>query len=97
MLRYGVSHPVINDRNMVLWRDLGVASWPTLMVVSPKGNVIATLAGAALLHSVASLQNGIRPYVIDSLKACNRAHLLHSSWVAGCPLGEQHSMACDLV
>ena len=22
-------HPVINDRNMVLWRDLGVASWPT--------------------------------------------------------------------
>lgn len=45
VLRYGVSHPVINDKNMVLWRDLGVASWPTLMVVSPRGRVIATLAG----------------------------------------------------
>lgn len=45
VLRYGVTHPVINDRNMVLWRDLGVASWPTLMVVSPRGQVIATLAG----------------------------------------------------
>ncbi len=55
VLRYGVSHPVINDRNMVLWRDLGVASWPTLMVVSPKGKVIATLAGAALLHLAALL------------------------------------------
>ena len=46
VLRYQVSHPVVNDTNMVLWRDLGVASWPTLMVVSPKGRVIATLAGA---------------------------------------------------
>ena len=47
VLRYQVSHPVVNDTNMVLWRDLGVASWPTLMVVSPKGRVIATLAGAS--------------------------------------------------
>ena len=45
MLRYEVTHPVINDRNMVLWRAMGVASWPTLMVVSPKGRIIATLAG----------------------------------------------------
>ena len=58
VLRYGVSHPVINDRNMVLWRDLGVASWPTLMVVSPKGKVIATLAGAALLHIAGLLYSG---------------------------------------
>ena len=49
VLRYQVSHPVVNDTNMVLWRDLGVASWPTLMVVSPKGRVIATLAGASSL------------------------------------------------
>lgn len=47
VLRYQVSHPVVNDTNMVLWRGLGVASWPTLMVVSPKGRVIATLAGAS--------------------------------------------------
>ncbi|CAL5223491.1 g6016 [Coccomyxa viridis] len=52
VLRYGVSHPVINDRNMVLWRDLGVASWPTLMVVSPKGKVIATLAGEGQKQNV---------------------------------------------
>ena len=49
VLRYQVAHPVVNDTNMVLWRDLGVASWPTLMVVSPKGRVIATLAGASPL------------------------------------------------
>ena len=32
--------------NMVLWRDLGVSSWPTLVVVSPRGRVLASLAGA---------------------------------------------------
>lgn len=46
MLRYDISHPVVNDARMVLWRDLGVASWPTLLVVSPRGRVIASLPGA---------------------------------------------------
>ena len=77
MLRYEISHPVVNDRcqgllmllgsactllplhadgrvnpfsrlacsNMALWRDLGVSSWPTLVVVSPRGRVLAMLPG----------------------------------------------------
>lgn len=31
--------------NMALWRDLGISSWPTLVVVSPRGRVLATLPG----------------------------------------------------
>ena len=46
VLRYDISHPVVNDARMVLWRDLGVASWPTLLIVSPRGRVIASLPGA---------------------------------------------------
>jgi DNA-binding beta-propeller fold protein YncE len=45
VLRYDVTHPVVNDGDMIMWRDLGVSSWPTLMVLSPKGKVIAQLAG----------------------------------------------------
>jgi hypothetical protein len=30
---------------MALWRNLGVSSWPTLVVVSPRGRVLATLPG----------------------------------------------------
>ncbi len=48
VLRYDVSHTVVNDARMVLWRDLGVASWPTLVIVSPRGRVLATLPGAHL-------------------------------------------------
>ncbi len=45
VLRYDISHPVINDRGMAMWAGLGVSSWPTLAVVSPKGRLIAMLSG----------------------------------------------------
>ena len=45
VLRYEIRHPCVNDGNMVLWRDLGISSWPTLAVVSPRGRLIATLPG----------------------------------------------------
>ena len=45
ILRYDIRHPVVNDRQMVLWRDLGVSSWPTLAVISPTGRLIVSLTG----------------------------------------------------
>lgn len=45
VLRYEISHPVVNDGDMVLWRELGVNSWPTFVVVSPNGKLLAQLAG----------------------------------------------------
>ncbi|KAH9755575.1 protein SUPPRESSOR OF QUENCHING 1 [Citrus sinensis] len=45
VLRYGISHPVVNDGDMNLWRELGVNSWPTFAVVGPNGKLLAQLAG----------------------------------------------------
>lgn len=45
VLRYNVTHPVVNDGDMVLWRKLGINSWPTLVVVSPRGKTLAVLSG----------------------------------------------------
>ena len=45
VLRYEIAHPVINDDEMFLWRQLQVSSWPTLMVVGPKGNLLVHLQG----------------------------------------------------
>ncbi len=90
MLRYGVSHPVINDRNMVLWRDLGVSSWPTLMVVSPKGQVIATLAGAArcyILQACCVLMTQPVQLALHRLAVtCNPSCVHHAPCVDGCVL-----------
>ena len=43
--RFDVTHPVVNDQGMTLWRALGISSWPTLAVVSPQGKLLTVLAG----------------------------------------------------
>ena len=45
ILRYGVSHPVINDANKSVWDAYTVHSWPTLMFVDPLGKVIGRFEG----------------------------------------------------
>ncbi|XP_034706716.1 protein SUPPRESSOR OF QUENCHING 1, chloroplastic [Vitis riparia] len=45
VLRYGINHPVVNDGDMYLWRELGVNSWPTFAVVGPNGKLLAQLSG----------------------------------------------------
>ncbi|PIA44031.1 hypothetical protein AQUCO_01800233v1 [Aquilegia coerulea] len=45
VLRYNINHPVVNDGDMYLWRELGISSWPTFAVVSPNGKLLAQIAG----------------------------------------------------
>ncbi len=37
ILRYEVSHPVVNDADMRIWRTYGSNSWPTLCLIDPEG------------------------------------------------------------
>lgn len=43
--RYGIHHPVIVDREMKIWQDFAVRSWPTLVVVRPDGTIGAVAPG----------------------------------------------------
>ncbi|KAF8018310.1 hypothetical protein BT93_H3259 [Corymbia citriodora subsp. variegata] len=45
VLRYDICHPVVNDGEMYMWRELGVNSWPTFAVIGPNGKILAQLAG----------------------------------------------------
>ncbi|XP_065851915.1 protein SUPPRESSOR OF QUENCHING 1, chloroplastic isoform X2 [Euphorbia lathyris] len=45
VLRYNVSHPVVNDGDMYLWHELGINSWPTFLLVGPNGIVLAQISG----------------------------------------------------
>lgn len=45
LCRYDVEHPVVNDADMSLWYALGIASWPTQVVVSPTGKLLLALPG----------------------------------------------------
>jgi thiol-disulfide isomerase/thioredoxin len=43
--RYGVHHPVIDDRDMDLWQQYAAKAWPTLAVLDPTGYLVASMAG----------------------------------------------------
>jgi hypothetical protein len=36
---------VVNDGDMYLWRELGVNSWPTFVLIGPNGKVLARISG----------------------------------------------------
>jgi sugar lactone lactonase YvrE len=48
ILRYEISHPVVNDANMRIWRAYGARSWPSLYLIDPEGNLIARGNGEGL-------------------------------------------------
>jgi thiol-disulfide isomerase/thioredoxin len=52
ILRYEISHPVVNDANMKIWAAYGVQSWPSLFVIDPEGYVCAQGSGEGLYEAL---------------------------------------------
>ena len=45
VLRYGIEHPVINDRDMLVWQSYSVRAWPSVLLVDPRGKVFGSHSG----------------------------------------------------
>ena len=45
MRRLGIEHPVVNDRHFRTWRAFGVQAWPTVVLISPDGQIIGQHSG----------------------------------------------------
>jgi DNA-binding beta-propeller fold protein YncE len=37
ILRYEISHPVVNDSDFAIWQSYGVHAWPTQVLIDPEG------------------------------------------------------------
>jgi hypothetical protein len=44
-LRYESTHPIVNDRQLRVWRSYVVRAWPTLVVIDRNGYVVGAHAG----------------------------------------------------
>ena len=51
--RLEVAHPVVNDRQLRVWRAFAVRAWPTLVLIDPEGYVVAQRAGEFTADAVA--------------------------------------------
>jgi thiol-disulfide isomerase/thioredoxin len=45
VLKYDVKHPVINDDKMLVWRMFERRSWPSVVIMSPRGVPILIMNG----------------------------------------------------
>lgn len=46
--RYGLEHPVVNDRDFAVWEQWGVNAWPTLVLIDPAGNIVGGHSGEGI-------------------------------------------------
>jgi thiol-disulfide isomerase/thioredoxin len=45
ILRYGVAHPVVVDRDRTLWEQYAIRAYPTFVLIDPQGYIVTTIAG----------------------------------------------------
>jgi thiol-disulfide isomerase/thioredoxin len=50
IVRYGIRHPVVNDRDFDVWRSYEANAWPTLVLINPKGKIIAKFSGEGIFE-----------------------------------------------
>lgn len=53
--RYHVTHPVLDDPELVTWQAYAARAWPTLVLVDPEGYVVAHYAGEGHAHAIEAL------------------------------------------
>jgi DNA-binding beta-propeller fold protein YncE len=52
ILRYEITHPVVNDGKMAIWNAYGASSWPTLCLIDPEGYLYAMGSGEGLYEAL---------------------------------------------
>jgi thiol-disulfide isomerase/thioredoxin len=53
ILRYEISHPIVNDADHKIWNAYGVRSWPTLGLIDPEGKVVRGYSGEGNYEALA--------------------------------------------
>ena len=59
VLRYGVEHPVVNDRDFEVWQTWGANAWPTTVLIDPAGNVVGGHSGEGVYEVVQPVIQGL--------------------------------------
>jgi thiol-disulfide isomerase/thioredoxin len=68
--RHGVAHPVLDDPELVTWRQYTARAWPTLAVIDPAGYLVASMAGEG--HA-----EGLGRLIDDLIKTHEQRGTLH--------------------
>ena len=62
VLRYKIEHPVMNDPNHVLWERFRIDSWPTLILIDPRGEAVWGKSGETTFEQLDAVLKKALPY-----------------------------------
>jgi DNA-binding beta-propeller fold protein YncE len=65
--RYEVNHPVINDEQMTMWNAIGINSWPSFVLVGPRGNLLALWTGEQQERDIDAIVSGALEFYKDDI------------------------------
>jgi len=66
--RYAVHHPVLDDPELLTWDAYAARAWPTLVVIDPRGYVVAQMSGEGHAHGLAVLIEELLAEHVDVLR-----------------------------
>lgn len=72
ILRYNLTHPVVNDKNLKIWNRYNAHAWPTFVLINPNGNIIGKTAGEGIY-------NTIKPYIQKTIEVFGKEGKLDRS------------------
>jgi thiol-disulfide isomerase/thioredoxin len=66
--RYAVGHPVLDDPELRTWDAYAARAWPTLVVIDPRGYVVAQMSGEGHAHGIEVLIDELVAAYADELR-----------------------------
>ena len=72
ILRYNLTHPVVNDKNLKVWHEYRANAWPTFILINPNGHIIGKTTGEGI-YSV------IKPYIEKTIEVFDKEGKLDRS------------------
>jgi thiol-disulfide isomerase/thioredoxin/sugar lactone lactonase YvrE len=66
ILRYEIVHPVVNDAEHKIWDEIGVSSWPSLLMLDPEGKAVLMRSGEFKAEDISAVLRVAIPYYRDA-------------------------------
>jgi thiol-disulfide isomerase/thioredoxin len=87
VLRYGITHPVVNDADLSIWNRFGIHAWPTLVLIDPAGEAVWVGSGEQKFAELkALLERGLPYYRNRGLLDTTPLTLIKTAEPPGTPL-----------
>ncbi|RPI15901.1 MAG: hypothetical protein EHM58_13015 [Ignavibacteriae bacterium] len=75
ILRYEIEHPVINDKDFVVWNNYTAHAWPTTVLIDPNGKIIKMDTGEGVFEVFDPIISAAIKEYDEAGITLNRGHL----------------------